>query len=131
MEQIKEVLVKPNFTSTKKFVNRGLGFMTEEERNTLLEIGAIKPEKDIDAVAQDGYCVNVYRNGDATCVFEGSKFDCEMEKDKIKRDKPGIDVQVRRYPKAYNEYYKNKEAKRKALEYEEEANEQLLKEIGF
>ena len=132
MEQIKDVLPKNKWQNDKiKFINRGLGLMREEERELLLSIGAIKELPDCDTIACDGYCVNIYRNGDATCVFEGNKFQCEMEIEKIKKDKPSIDVKVKSYSKNYVEYHAKERARREAIDTENEANEQLLKEIGF
>jgi hypothetical protein len=87
-----------------KFVNFGLGQMTEEERRDLIQIGAIVNLNGIDHIACDGFCVNTYKNGEATCVMEGDKFQCEMERDKIKGIKPDAKVEVKSYPKTYFEY---------------------------
>lgn len=87
-----------------KYVNFGLGMMNEEERRGLLHSGAIINLNGVDNINCDGYCVNVYKNDDPIKVFEGTKFQCDMEKDNIKRNKPEIKVEVRSYPKSYFEY---------------------------
>ena len=132
MEQIKDVLPKNKWQNDKiKFLNFGLGLMREEERELLLEIGAIKHIQGIDFIALDGCCVNVYHNSEANCVFKGNEMECKLEAEKIKKEKPSIDVKVMFYPKSYYEYYAKEQARRKAIDLEEEYNEHLLKEIGF
>ena len=87
-----------------RFVDFGLGIMTEPERAKLLADGAIVNIKGVDHIACDGYCVNVYKHDEPICVFEGNKFQCEMEASNIKKNKPDIKVEVRNYPKSFEAY---------------------------
>lgn len=106
-----------------KFFNWGLGGMFENERNELLKSGAIKTQYGIDVLARDGWCVNVFERDEPKCVFEGDRFSCENEADRIRKIKPNAKVLVKNYPKAYVKHFKldevrdyNKEREDKELE---------------
>lgn len=132
MENLKQVLgaryencFKNN--QPEDFCNFGLGFMLKSEREELIKIGAIihLPKENIDVIACDAWCVNTYNNNGATCVYEGSKLNCEAEASRIKRERPSIEVKIRNYPKSYIAYYAAKSAQSKALSEEQNSLEQI------
>jgi len=112
-----------------KFVNFGLGVMTEQERQYLLDNKAIVNKFGVDHIACDAFCVNTLKNGEATCVFQGTEMQCAMEADKIRRERSGIKVVVCGYSKFYFEWMDSKKQKMIQLEEASDEFDNLVKNI--
>lgn len=136
MEKLKKLLGDEGYQKCfshykpEDYCEHGLGSMLKTDRQYLLDIGAIVEKDGTDMIACDAWCVNVWSKDDSQCVFEGNKFACEQEAERIKQIKPTIRVEVKGYPKKYVEWYKNESAKNEAHWQEDEATEQLI-ESGF
>ena len=114
MEKLKQLLGAERYAKYFKyhkaedFDNWGRGVMHKNERQALLDKGAIKTFNGTDYIACDGWCVNVYERGEPKCVYEGNRWSCEQEAQKIRNQRATAKVEIKSYPKSYVEYLKSK-----------------------
>jgi len=110
------------------FINHGMGLMTKTEHTELIHIGAIQCVGEIDTVLAN-YPLLVTRTsgGEKNLTDLGGnlfQIQCEMES----QQKKGIKCYIEFYPRAWTQYYENKEAQNKARYAENQALESLINE---
>jgi|6_EtaG_2_1085325.scaffolds.fasta_scaffold291409_1 hypothetical protein len=135
MEHLKSVLGKRyseyfKHNKPEDYINHGLGYMLKTKHDEMVKNKAILCNGKEDVINCDGWNVCTVCRGERLMVFEGSKEHCELEADKIRRDKKGLKVEVTSYPKTYMMYLGKERKLARALMEQDEYIENVVDDFG-